>query len=91
MSLLIGTPFRKGGLATTGSVTPGHLLRTRLRGFHSLRSSMAIRAGASAEQVAQMLGHTTQVSREHYIQVGSRGEEDQHFEAEPLPFASGQI
>ena len=30
---------------------------------------MAVRAGASAEQVAQMLGHTTQISREHYIQA----------------------
>jgi integrase len=73
VSLLVGTHFRKCGLATTGPVTPGHLLRTRLRGFHSLRSSvasMAVRAGASAEQVAQMLGHTTQVSREHYIQAG---------------------
>ena len=28
---------------------------------------------------------------ERHMQAGSRGEDDQHFEAEPLPFASGQI
>ena len=73
LSSLVGAHFRRQKLKTTGDKPADGKLATRLRGFHSLRSSvasMAVRAGASAEQVAQVLGDTTQVTREHYINVG---------------------